>query len=533
MAMAERHLASTFNKENNEIIDHYTFALAGDGCMMEGIGYEAVSLAGTLGLGKLIVLYDSNSITIEGGTDLAFREDVADRVRAQGWEVLEVKDGNDIEDIYEKIEAAKKTTDKPTLIKVTTEIGYGSPKNQGKSSAHGSPLGAEELQVMKDNFGWTEEAFTVPEEVKTHMNKFVEEAQEMNNDWDKQYAKYKEEYPESAKELETWLNRELPMDYLESEEFWSFDKDIATRAASGILINRLADKLPNLIGGSADLGPSNLTTMNDRESFSKENYKGSNIHFGVREHAMAAVLNGMALHGGLIPYGGTFLIFGDYMKHSMRLSALMGLPVTYVLTHDSIGVGEDGPTHQPIEQLAMYRSLPNFTLFRPADARETAAAWYTAMTKEDGPVGMALTRQNLPLLDGTGKEALKGGYVLREEKGELELILMASGSEVQLIYEAAEVLEKDGVGVRVVSMPSWELFEAQSDEYKESVFPKEVRARLAVEAASEFGWHKYVGLDGKVVSMQGFGASAPANLLFEKFGITTENVLKEAKSLLK
>lgn len=532
MAMAERHLAETFNRDGYDVIDHYTFVLSGDGDMMEGIGYEATSLAGTLALDKLIVLYDSNSITIEGETDIAFTESVADRFKAQGWQVLKVEDGNNILDIHEKIEEAKRNKTQPTLIEVITEIGYGSPKNQGKSSAHGSPLGDEDLLGMKERFEWTEEEFTVPKDVREHNDKLIEELSKENEKWNKMYEEYKNEYKDLAEELERWINREIPMDYLESEEFWNFDKNISTREASGILINRLADKLPNLMGGSADLAPSNKTYMNSREDFSKDNYKGSNIRFGVREHAMAGILNGLALHKGVIPYGGTFLIFSDYMKHSMRLSALMKLPVTYVLTHDSIGVGEDGPTHQPIEQLAMYRSLPNFTLFRPADARETAAAWYTAMNKTDGPVGMALTRQNLPLLDGSGKKALKGGYVLREETKDLDLILLASGSEVQLIYEAAEALEKEGYGVRVVSMPSFEIFESQNDEYKESVLPNSCRKRVAVEAATDFGWYKYVGLDGKVLGMKTFGASGPAEELFEKFGFTVENVIKLAKEVL-
>ncbi|HEY4544583.1 MAG TPA: transketolase [Tissierellaceae bacterium] len=532
MAMAERHLAETFNRDGYDVIDHYTFVLSGDGDMMEGIGYEATSLAGTLALDKLIVLYDSNSITIEGETDIAFTESVADRFKAQGWQVLKVEDGNNILDIHEKIEEAKRNKTQPTLIEVITEIGYGSPKNQGKSSAHGSPLGDEDLLGMKERFEWTEEEFTVPKDVREHNDKLIEELSKENEKWNKMYEEYKNEYKDLAEELERWINREIPMDYLESEEFWNFDKNISTREASGILINRLADKLPNLMGGSADLAPSNKTYMNSREDFSKNNYKGSNIRFGVREHAMAGILNGLALHKGVIPYGGTFLIFSDYMKHSMRLSALMKLPVTYVLTHDSIGVGEDGPTHQPIEQLAMYRSLPNFTLFRPADARETAAAWYTAMNKTDGPVGMALTRQNLPLLEGSGKKALKGGYILREETKDLDIILLASGSEVQLIYEAAEALEKEGYGVRVVSMPSFEIFESQSNEYKESVLPNSCRKRVAVEAATDFGWYKYVGLDGKVLGMKTFGASGPAEELFEKFGFTVENVIKLAKEVL-
>lgn len=531
MAMAEAHLASKFNKDGYNIVDHYTYVIAGDGDMMEGVGYEATSLAGTLGLGKLIVLYDSNSITIEGGTDLAFRENVMKRFEAQGWETFEVKDGNDIEDIYEKIELAKKNPSKPALIKINTLIGYGSPKNQGKASAHGAPLGPEDLKGMKEYFKWTEEDFVVPSEVKEHMAKIIEEGQNCNKEWDKKFEEYKSKYPELGKEFESWINLDIPMDYFESEEFWGFEKDLSTREASGVLINRIESKVPNFIGGSADLAPSNKTYMNNREDFSAENYEGSNIRFGVREHGMGAVLNGLYLHGGLRPYGGTFFVFSDYMKPSMRLASLMNLPVAYVLTHDSIGVGEDGPTHQPIEQLAMFRSIPNFVTFRPADARETAAGWYTALTRKNGPTGLVLTRQTLPMLEGTGKDALKGGYILKKEKNNLDMILIGTGSELQLVYEASKLLEEKGIGVRVVSMPSWELFEEQPEAYKEEVLPRKITKRLAVEAGSSFGWHKYVGIEGKIIAMEGFGASAPANLLFEKFGFTVDNVVAEALKL--
>ncbi len=533
MAMAEAHLAATFNKEGHNVIDHYTYLLSGDGDLMEGINYEAVSLAGTLGLGKLILLYDDNSITIEGSTDLAFTEDVSKRFEAMGWETLHVVDGNNIIDIEEKINQAKKNLTQPTMIKITTEIGYGSPAVQGKASAHGAPLGSDNMVEFKETILWSEKGeFIVPVPVKEHMETIIEKGNAEQENWNKKFEEYKKEYPELALELESWLELELPIEYLESEEFWSFDKDYATRESSGILINRIAEKVPNMFGGSADLAPSTKTYMNNRESFSKENYSGSNIHFGVREHAMAGIVNGLALHGGVRPYGATFFIFSDYMKPSMRLSGLMNLPVTYVLTHDSIGVGEDGPTHQPIEQLAMLRSMPNFTTFRPADARETAAGWYTALTSKTSPTGLVLTRQKLPNLEGTGRGALKGGYIVKKETKELEIILMASGSEVQLVYEAASIIEeKENVGVRVVSMPSWELFEKQSEEYKLEVFPKSIRKRLSVEAGSSLGWYKYVGLDGKVISIDSFGASAPANLLFEKFHFTVEHVLEEALKL--
>lgn len=532
MAMAEARLAAEFNRPGHEIIDHYTYILSGDGCLMEGISYEAASLAGTLGLGKLIVLYDSNSITIEGSTDLAFSEDVGKRFEALGWETFKVQDGNDIEAIEKAIKEAKTNLDQPSLIEIITEIGYGSSQ-QGKSSVHGSPLGDEDMKNLREKLGWTEEEFTVPAQVSQYMAEFVEKAEAKERAWDEKLEAYRAEHPDLAAELENWLELDLAMDYLDSEEFLEFDKDYSTREASGLVINRLADRIPNLMGGSADLAPSNKTYMDKREVFYKENYKGSNIHFGVREHAMAAILNGMALHGGLRVYGGTFLIFSDYMKHSMRLSALMKQGVTYVLTHDSIGVGEDGPTHQPVEQLAMLRSMPNMLTYRPADARETALGWYKALNRQDGPTSLILTRQGLPILEGTGREALKGGYILKDTGDNIDIILMASGSEVQLIYKAADILKEKGISSRVVSMPSWELFEQQSEEYKESVLPKNIRKRLAVEAASHLGWHKYVGLDGEIISMDGFGASAPGELLFERFGFTVDNVVEKALKLMK
>ena len=530
MAMAEAHLASKFNRPGHEIIDHYTYIICGDGCMMEGINYEAASLAGTLGLGKLILLYDSNSITIEGSTDLAFTEDVSRRYEAMGWETFHIEDGNDIEAIEATINKAKENLNQPSLIKITTEIGYGTSK-QGKASSHGAPLGDEDMANLKEFLNWKEEEFTVPSEVAEHMAKLVLAGQAKENQWEENWKAYKNQYPELAKELEEWLALELPMDYLDSEEFLQFEKNYSTREASGVVLNRLAEKVPNLIGGSADLAPSNKTNMNNREAFSKENYAGSNLHFGVREHAMAGILNGMALHGGLRVYGGTFFVFSDYMKHGMRLSALMNRPVTYVLTHDSIGVGEDGPTHQPIEQLAMLRAMPNMVSFRPADAKETAMAWYEALNRKNGPTSLILTRQGLPTLEETGRDALKGGYVLKDTGEDIDIILMASGSEVQLIYEAADLLKEKGINSRVVSMPSWELFEAQSEEYKESVLPKNIRKRLAVEAASSLGWHKYIGLDGDIISIDSFGASAPGELLFEKFGLTVDNVVEKALSL--
>lgn len=535
MAMAEAHLAAKFNRPGHKIVDHYTYVLSGDGCLMEGIASEAASLAGTLKLGKLIVLYDSNKITIEGSTDLAFTEDVGKRFEAYNWQVLEVEDGNDIDAIQAAIEEAKKEAEKPSLIIIRTEIGYGCPAKQGKASAHGEPLGEENLLEAKKFLGYnTEEAFYVADEVRDHMKTIMEKGKRAQEEWNKLWESYKKNYPELAEEWEAWHNPELQVDLLNDESYWTFDdKPTATRSSSGEVLNRLAKIIPNLIGGSADLAPSNKSVMKDRGVFSAEDYSGSNIHFGIREHAMAAIANGMSVHGGVRPYVATFFVFTDYMKAAMRLSALMKQPVIYILTHDSIGVGEDGPTHQPIEHLAAIRSIPNFTVIRPADSRETAAAYLAALTRSDSPTALVLTRQNLPQLEGTGPDALKGAYILSDsEKGTPDIILMASGSEVQLIVEAQKVLKEKGVDARVVSMPSWELFEEQSEEYKEKVLPKNVRARLAVEAGSSFGWHKYVGLDGDTITRDDFGASAPADILFKEFGFTVENVVERALKVL-
>lgn len=534
MAMAEEYLAEKFNKPGYELMNHYTYALVGDGCLMEGISSEAASLAGTLGLDKLIVLYDSNNITIEGNTDIAFTEDVAGRFKAYNWQVISVEDGNDVEAIDEAIKEAKADKERPSIVIIKTEIGYGCPAKQGKSSAHGEPLGEDNLKTTREFLKWTdEEEFFVPKEVREYMSKKVEELSKEEDKWNKLKEEYDNKYPELSKEWELWFSGKIEKDLLNDEDFWKFEKKMATRAASGEVINRLADAVPNLIGGSADLAPSNKTYMKNRGDFSKENRKGSNLHFGVREHAMAAIANGMYLHGGLKVFVSTFFVFSDYMKPSMRLSALMNLPITYVLTHDSIGVGEDGPTHEPIEQLASLRSIPNMTVFRPADAKETAAAWYYAITKEDGPVSLVLSRQNLPLYDETGKDALKGAYILKDaEDKKPDIILMATGSEIELIYEGAKVLEEKGIKVRVVSMPSLELFEKQSKEYKEEVLPSNVTKRLAVEAASSFGWHKYLGFDGDILSIDHFGASAPGDVLFKEFGFTVENLVKKAEEVL-
>lgn len=533
MAMAEAYLAEKFNKDDAKVIDHYTYTLAGDGCLMEGISSEACSLAGTLALGKLIMLYDSNRISIEGSTELAFREDVAKRFEAYGWQVLKVSDGNDVDKISEAIVAAKAETKKPSILIISTEIGYGSPNKQGKASAHGEPLGVAELQACKENLESCEEEFTVPLEVLAYADELIAKGQNMENEWLENFERYQIKYPKLAAELDTWYKGDFENEIKSNEEFWRFEKPLATREASGILINRLSTIMPNLMGGSADLAPSNKTHMAIHSDFSAENRAGANIHFGVREHAMAAIGNGLKLHGGLKIFVSTFFVFTDYMKGAMRLSALMKLPVTYVLTHDSIGVGEDGPTHEPIEHLAALRSIPNMTVFRPADANETAVGWYLAATKEDGPVSLVLTRQTLPLYAETGMDALKGAYTISESENKVpDLILIASGSEVELVKKAGEILRQDGLQVRVVSMPSFELFEKQSPEYKESILPKAVRKRVAVEAGSSFGWHKYVGLDGEIVSIDHYGASGKPSVLFEKFGFTVDNVLEKARKIL-
>lgn len=532
MALAESHLAAKFNTEEYKIVDHYTYVLCGDGCLQEGVASEAASLAGTMGLNKLILLYDSNHITIEGDTATAFTEDVLKRFAAYGWDTQEVADGNDVDAIAAAIAAAK-ASDKPSIIKIETQIGYGAPNKQGKASAHGEPLGEEEIKLAKENLGWAyDEAFFVPEEVKAHIAEITAAGAKAEADWNEMFAAYRAKYPELAQEYAAWHKGDFAADLLHDEDFWKDEGDIATRAASEKVLQKAAKVVPNLFGGSADLAPSNKSMMKDREYYSKENPLGSNIHFGIREFAMTAMANGMAVHGGVKPYIAGFFVFADYMKAGLRMEALMGLPVISILTHDSIGVGEDGPTHQPIEHLAMLRSLPNYNVFRPCDTRETAAGWYSALTSKTTPTALILSRQNLPALEGTGKAALKGGYILKDCAGTPDILLMASGSEVELIVKAAEELAAKGVKVRVISMPCWELFEAQDAAYKESVMPKEVRARLAVEALSDFGWHKYIGLDGAMLSMNDFGASAPAGQLFKDFGFTVENVVAKAMGLV-
>lgn len=533
MAMAETHLAATFNKENYNIIDHYTYVLGGDGCMMEGISSEAFSLAGTLGLSKLIVLYDSNNISIEGNTDIAFREDVEKRFQAFGFQTLTVNDGNDPVEIGKAIEEAKADKKRPSLIIVKTKIGYGCPKKEGTPSAHGEPLGVDNIKELKENLGLpVDKDFYVAQEVYDNIKKINENNAKIEEEWNKLRDEYFAKYPEMKEQWQVYFEDKGLKDKLDEEAFWQYeDKADATRNSSGKVINRLKDLVPNMFGGSADLAPSTKTYMNGAGDFSAEDYSGRNIHFGVRELAMAAIGNGIALHGGLKPYVSTFFVFSDYVKPMARLSALMNIPIMYVLTHDSIGVGEDGPTHEPIEQLAMLRAMPEFTVFRPADMTETIAGWYYCLVNKK-PTAVVLSRQNLPQLEGTNRNALKGGYVVSDSTKKVpDAILIASGSEVSLSIEAQKELLKDGIDVRVVSMVSMDEFERQTEEYKESVLPKEVRKRVAVEAAADFGWGKYVGLDGKTITMKSFGASAPAGQLFDKFGFTVDNVVKAVKSL--
>ena len=532
MAIAENYLAEKFNKDDFPIVDHYTYALCGDGCMQEGIENEAASLAGSLKLGKLIVFYDDNNITIEGNTNITFTEDVAKRHEALGWQIIKVKDANDIASINRAIKKAKSEKEKPSLIIIKSEIGFGSPL-QGKSSSHGAPLGEENVAQLRKNLGWDLPAFEVPDEVFKHCKKFANRGKKAEREWKQLFKGYEAKYPELAKEYKAWMKNDFSEAIKNADELWQFEKDDASRGYGNTVLNKLANYIPNLIGGSADLAPANKTTIKARGNYSATERTGSNMHFGIREHAMAAICNGIYLHGGLMPYCATFAVFSDYMKNAMRMSALMKIPVTYILTHDSIGVGEDGPTHQPIEHLAGLRAMPNMRVYRPADGRETAAAYISAFTGKD-PSSLVLSRQTLPMIDGTGKDAFRGGYILKDCKNKVpDIILLATGSEVGLAVSAKDELLKDGIDARVVSMPCIEDFEKQTEKYKESVLPKAVRARVAIEAGSPMCWYKYVGIDGKVIGMETFGASAPAKQLFNKFGFTVENVVNTAKEVLK
>ena len=526
MAVAEAHLAATFNREGFPIVDHYTYVLCGDGCLEEGISYEACSFAGTHKLGKLILFYDDNDITIEGDTDITFKEDVAMRFKAQGWQVLKVDDANDLDLLRRTIRKAKADTEHPSVIICKTVIGYGSPL-AGSHECHGSPLGAENLQKTKENLGWTCAPFEIPEEVAEHCGAIARKGASRQGKWKKLFKEYEAAYPDLAAKYRQYMSGELP-DLKNDAELFEFAKPDATRNTSFTVLNKLADRIPCLIGGSADLAPSNKSNMKKRGSFSADDKSGSNMHFGIREHAMAAITNGMQLHGGLKCYCATFFIFSDYMKHAMRLSALMHQPVTYILTHDSIGVGEDGPTHEPVEQLIALRSIPNMKVYRPADGKETTAAWISALTG-NAPTCLVLTRQNLPQYENSGLEALKGGYILADsDKKVPDVLLIASGSEVEQCMQAKDILKTKGVDARVVSMPCIEEFEKQPQSYKDSVLPPEVKARVCVEAASPYSWYKYAGDYGEIIGMTTFGASGPANKLFEMFGFTADNVVEKA-----
>ena len=535
MAIAERRLAAEFNRPGFPLVDHFTYVYAGDGCMMEGITSEAASLAGHLQLGKLICLYDDNRITIDGATEITFTEDTGKRFEAYGWQVLKVEDGNRIELIEEAIAAAREEKNRPSLIMVRTEIGYGAPNKQGTSDAHGSPLGREEAALAKQRLKWPlEPDFFVPSDVSAYFSKQKAILMAVKQEWDVLYADYRRQHPDMAGRWETWYSGQVPEELAGDPRLWQFgDKAVATRVASGQVMQVLAEYLPNMIGGSADLNASTKTHLKGSGYFQAGNPAGSNIHFGVREHAMAAILSGLSLHGGLRPFGSTFLVFFDYMKPAVRLSALMGLPVVFIYTHDSVAVGEDGPTHQPVEQLANLRSIPNMHVLRPADGAETAAAWLHILQRRCGPSALILSRQNLPQLQGSGVEALKGGYIIgREKGGKPDLILIASGSELHLALEAQQALQDQGHSVRVVSMVSRELFLAQDDLYREEVLPAAVEKRLIIEAALPMGWERIAGAKGVVIGIDHFGASAPGEVVMEKRGISVAAILSRTEEML-
>ena len=534
-ALAEASLAARYNREGSEIIDHYTYVVAGDGCLQEGISHEACSFAGHNKLGKLIMLYDSNNITIDGPTHISFTEDTRKRFEAYGWQVLEI-DGHDYDQINTAIAEAKKEKSKPSIIICKTIIGFGSPNRAGTSKAHGEPFPAEEIELMKEKLGLPKDkSFFVPDEISDLRAKTQEKGENLENKWNELWENYKNKNQEAAKELENSIKGEISKEALDIPQFGS-EKAIATRSASGTVLNHIAKYIPQLMGGSADLTPSNNTLPAGEESFSPENPKGRYIRYGVREHGMAAIMNGMALHGGVLPYSGTFFVFSDYMRPAMRMSALMEQQVVYVLTHDSIGLGEDGPTHQPEAHLWAYRMIPNMTVIRPMDANETAEAWKSALKNKKGPTCLVLTRQGLPVYDRAGlgwaksEEAQKGGYVLCEDK-DFEAIIIATGSEVELAVEAKAKLNEQGVKVRIVSMPSTNIFDEQPQKYKESVLPKNILKRVAVEAGVTLGWYKYVGLEGRVIGLDRFGASAPYKTLYKEFGITTDAIVEAVNSL--
>ncbi|MBI0576749.1 transketolase [Neobacillus cucumis] len=539
MAMAERHVASVYNKDKYELVNHFTYSICGDGDLMEGVSAEAASLAGHLKLGRLVVLYDSNDISLDGDLDKSFSESVKERFQAYGWQYIRVEDGNNLEEISRALEEARSDLDRPTMIEVKTVIGYGSPNRAGTSGVHGAPLGAAELKLTKEAYKWTfEEDFHVPQEVYENFQKLiVENGEKKEKEWNDLFEQYKKEYPELGSQLEKALNHELPEGWDKDIPVYQEGKSLASRASSSEVLNGIAKNLPILIGGSADLAGSNKTLIKGSNDFMPDSYEGRNIWFGVREFAMGAAMNGIALHGGVKVFGGTFFVFSDYLRPSIRLAALMGLPVTYVFTHDSIAVGEDGPTHEPIEQIAALRAMPNLSLIRPADGNETAAAWKLAVESTNKPTALVLTRQDLPTIKGTDVNAYegvsKGAYVISaSEKETPDALLLATGSEVGLAVEAQKALAEEGVQVSVVSMPSWDRFEAQSKEYKDSVLPKNVKKRLGIEVGASLGWHKYVGDEGDVLAIDKFGASAPGEKIMEEYGFTVNNVVARVKALL-
>ncbi len=538
MAITERHLAACFNQTGHEIIDHYTYVMCGDGDLMEGISHEAASLAGHLGLDRLVCIYDDNEISIEGKTDITFTEDVALRFKALNWNVLTVEDGNDIQAIEDTLNKAKSATGKPTLVILKTHIAYGSPNKQDTPDAHGSPLGDEEIRLTKKNLGCdSQEPFCIPDDALQHFRKCLENGKNAESQWKEQVSAYKKDHPEPA---EKWLNAVsgyLPEGWdADVPNFTPSDGPIATRAASGKVLNAMAANLPTLIGGSADLAPSTKTYLNDSKEFQKDAYDGRNIRFGVREHAMAAIMAGMFLHNGVRPFGGTFLVFADYMRPAIRVASLMNLPLIYVFTHDSIAVGEDGPTHQPVEHVASLRLIPNLTVIRPGDASETAAAWRKAVKTSNGPVALILSRQKLPVLDKDDDREVKlaqGAYILKDADKDPDIILIASGSEIHIALEAQKTLAEKQIAARVVSMPSWELFEKTSEDYKNEILPPAVTRRIAIEAGHPMGWERYVGDRGMVIGISRFGASAPGGTNLMEFGFTAENIVQKATDLMK
>ncbi len=539
MAMAERHLAAKYNRDAYNVVDHYTYAICGDGDLMEGVSAEASSLAAHLGLGRLVVLYDSNDISLDGDLNRSFSESVEDRYKAYGWQVIRVEDGNDIEAIANAIESAKADEKRPTLIEVRTTIGFGSPNKSGKSASHGSPLGKDETKLTKEAYAWTaQEDFHVPAEVYENFRKTVQDVGERAQaEWNTMFGEYAKAYPELANELQMAMKGLLPEGWEQNLPTYEVGSKTATRSSSGAVINAIAEAVPSFFGGSADLAGSNKTYMNNEKDFTRADYSGKNIWYGVREFAMGAAMNGIALHGGLKTYGGTFFVFSDYLRPAIRLAALMQLPVTYVFTHDSIAVGEDGPTHEPIEQLAALRAMPNVSVIRPADGNESVAAWRLALESTKTPTALILTRQDLPTLEGakedTYEKVSKGAYVISASKKETaDVILLATGSEVSLAIEAQKALAADGIDASVVSMPSMDRFEAQSAEYKESVLPKAVTKRFAIEMGATFGWHRYVGLEGDILGIDMFGASAPGEKIMEEYGFTVENVVRKVKEML-